>query len=85
MYGIAVSALDSQLDDPSSQPVNVLVKIPSLKKESQGTSAPFEFGTRGHCIKGKQCHHVTVTNKKLICVQSNLDYFTFMQCPLVTY
>ena len=50
MYGIAVSALDSQLDDPSSQPVNVLVKIPSLKKESQGTSAPFEFGTRGLCI-----------------------------------
>ena len=43
----------------------------------------FIFATRGQCIKGKQCQHITIKNQIFVCVQNNLAYFPFMHCPLV--
>ena len=43
----------------------------------------FVFATRGHCIKGKQCYHIAIKNKRCVSVQNNLAYFPFMHCPLV--
>ena len=43
----------------------------------------FVFATRGHCIKDKQCQHLTIKNKISVCIQNNLSYFPFMHCPLV--
>ena len=37
----------------------------------------FAFATRGHCIKGKQCQHITVKNQNMSLgsKQSSLFYF----------
>ena len=43
----------------------------------------FVFATRGQCIKGKQCQHITIKNQIFDCIQNNLAYFPFMYCPLV--
>ena len=43
----------------------------------------FIFATRGQCIKGKQCQHITIKNQIFVCVQNNLAYFPFIHCPLV--
>ena len=43
----------------------------------------FVFATRGHCIKGKQCQHVTLGNKTIGLCYKQSRLFYFMHCPLV--
>ena len=43
----------------------------------------FIFATRGQCIKGKLCQHITINNQIFVCIKNNLAYFPFMHCPLV--
>ena len=46
----------------------------------------FQFNIRGHCIKRKLLHSVTIINKNIsVCVRNILASFLFMQSPLVTH
>ena len=40
----------------------------------------FVFGTIGHCIKGKQCQHITIKNKNVFCSKQS-SLFSFYALP----
>ena len=45
----------------------------------------FQYATRGHCIKGKQCHRVTLEkNRNFFMFNTIQAYFPFMRWPLVS-
>ena len=37
----------------------------------------FQFVTRGHCIKGKQCHTITVRDNKIYLRSKQSNLFSF--------
>ena len=43
----------------------------------------FVFATRGLCIKGKQCQHVTLNNKTICLCSKQSSLFSFCALPLV--
>ena len=76
------SKLAHDLDVNHSNCTMLITPVSKWQKIQQRYA--FQFSTRGHCIKGKQCHPITVTNNKK-CLQSNLAYLSLMQCHLVAY
>ena len=43
--------------------------------------APFQFATRGHCIKGKQCHRIAIANKNMSLWSEQSSLFPFYVLP----
>ena len=41
----------------------------------------FAFATRGHCIKGKQCQHITITNQNMSLCSKQSSLFSFYALP----
>ena len=37
----------------------------------------FVFATRGHCIKGKQCQHITIKNQSMYLCSKQSSLFSF--------
>ena len=43
----------------------------------------FQFATRGHCIKDKQCHHITVRNNKISLCSKEYGLFSIYAEPSI--
>ena len=41
----------------------------------------FVFATRGHCIQGKQCQHITIKNQKMSLCSKQSSLFSFYALP----
>ena len=41
----------------------------------------FVFATRGHCIKGKQCQHITIKNQNMCLCSKQDSLFSFYALP----